>query len=118
MSVAKKIRVLVVDDSAVVRRMITESLSLDPEIEVVGTACDPFVARDKILELNPDVMTLDIEMPRMDGLTFLRIMQQADGEGDGFFDAHAVGFHRDDLGGRGGDEGVSPEFAGLDSVAG
>ncbi|HEV2694317.1 MAG TPA: chemotaxis response regulator protein-glutamate methylesterase [Verrucomicrobiae bacterium] len=76
MSLAKKIRVLVVDDSAVVRRMITESLSLDPEIEVVGTACDPFVARDKILELNPDVMTLDIEMPRMDGLTFLRILQQ------------------------------------------
>ena len=76
MSVNKKIRVLVVDDSAVVRRMITEALSLDPEIEVVGTACDPFVARDKILELNPDVMTLDIEMPRMDGLTFLRILQQ------------------------------------------
>ena len=64
------------DDSAVVRRMISEALSLDPEIEVVGTACDPFVARDRILELNPDVMTLDIEMPRMDGLTFLRILQQ------------------------------------------
>jgi len=76
MSISKKIRVLVVDDSAVVRRMITEALSLDPEIEVVGTACDPFVARDKILELDPDVMTLDIEMPRMDGLTFLRILQQ------------------------------------------
>jgi two-component system chemotaxis response regulator CheB len=76
MSDRKKIRVLVVDDSAVVRRMITEALSLDPEIEVVGTACDPFAARDKILELDPDVMTLDIEMPRMDGLTFLRILQQ------------------------------------------
>ena len=76
MSVARKIRVLVVDDSAVVRRMITEALSQDSEIEVVGTACDPFVARDKILELNPDVLTLDIEMPRMDGLTFLRILQQ------------------------------------------
>ncbi|MDR3459034.1 MAG: chemotaxis response regulator protein-glutamate methylesterase [Verrucomicrobiae bacterium] len=76
MSAVKKIRVLVVDDSAVVRRMITESLSLDPEIEVIGTACDPFVARERILELNPDVMTLDIEMPRMDGLTFLRILQQ------------------------------------------
>ena len=48
----------------------------DPEIEVVGTACDPYVARDKILELNPDVLTLDIEMPRMDGLTFLKILQQ------------------------------------------
>ncbi len=76
MSIAKKIRVLVVDDSAVVRKMITDALSQDPEIEVVGTACDPFVARDKILELSPDVMTLDIEMPRMDGLTFLRILQQ------------------------------------------
>ncbi|HTB84806.1 MAG TPA: chemotaxis response regulator protein-glutamate methylesterase [Candidatus Sulfotelmatobacter sp.] len=72
----RKIRVLVVDDSAVVRKMISEALSFDPEIEVVGTACDPFVAREKILELNPDVMTLDIEMPRMDGLTFLRILQQ------------------------------------------
>jgi two-component system, chemotaxis family, protein-glutamate methylesterase/glutaminase len=72
----KKIRVLVVDDSALVRRMITDTLSLDPEIEVVGTAADPYDARDKILELNPDVLTLDIEMPRMDGLTFLRILHQ------------------------------------------
>ena len=71
-----KIRVLVVDDSAVVRRMISDALSADPEIEVVGTACDPYVARDKILELNPHVLTLDIEMPRMDGMTFLRILQQ------------------------------------------
>jgi two-component system chemotaxis response regulator CheB len=71
-----KIRVLVVDDSAVVRRMISDALGADPEIEVVGTACDPYVARDKILELNPHVLTLDIEMPRMDGLTFLRILQQ------------------------------------------
>jgi two-component system chemotaxis response regulator CheB len=76
MNLNRKIRVLVVDDSAVVRKMISEALSLDPEIEVVGTACDPYVAREKILELNPDVMTLDIEMPRMDGLTFLRILQQ------------------------------------------
>ena len=73
---AKKIRVLVVDDSAVVRRMISDALGADPGIEVVGTACDPYVARDKILELNPDVLTLDIEMPRMDGLTFLKILQQ------------------------------------------
>lgn len=72
----RKIKVLVVDDSAVVRRTIAEALSRDPEIEVVGTACDPYVARDKILELQPDVLTLDIEMPRMDGLTFLRILQQ------------------------------------------
>ena len=76
MNPAKKIRVLVVDDSAVVRRMISDALGADPEIEVVGTACDPYVARDKILELNPDVLTLDIEMPRMDGLTFLKILQQ------------------------------------------
>jgi len=76
MKPSKKIRVLVVDDSAVVRRMIADTLGQDPEIEVVGTAADPYVARDKILELNPDVLTLDIEMPRMDGLTFLRILQQ------------------------------------------
>lgn len=76
MIATKKIRVLVVDDSAVVRRAIAEALANDPEIEVVGTACDPYVARDKILELNPDVLTLDIEMPRMDGITFLRILQK------------------------------------------
>jgi len=72
----KRIRVLVVDDSAVVRRMISETLERDPEIEVVGTAADPYVARDKILALNPDVLTLDIDMPRMDGLTFLGVLQQ------------------------------------------
>jgi two-component system chemotaxis response regulator CheB len=76
MSIQGKIRVLVVDDSAVVRRMISDALKQDPEIEVVGTACDPYVARDMILELQPDVLTLDIEMPRMDGLTFLKILQQ------------------------------------------
>jgi len=71
-----KIRVLIIDDSAVVRRMATEALSADPEIEVVGTAIDPFAARDKIKDLDPDVITLDIEMPRMDGLTFLEILMQ------------------------------------------
>src|SRR5579872_5512784 len=76
MSTMKRIRVLVVDDSAVVRRMISEALGQDPEIEVVGTACDPYVARDLILQLEPDVLTLDIEMPRMDGLTFLKILQE------------------------------------------
>jgi two-component system, chemotaxis family, protein-glutamate methylesterase/glutaminase len=76
MNPARKIKVLVVDDSAVVRKMITESLSHDPQIEVVGTAPDPYVGREKILELNPDVLTLDIEMPRMDGITFLKILQQ------------------------------------------
>jgi len=65
-------RVLIVDDSAVVRQIFRQELSKDPDIEVVGTAPDPYVARDKILKLNPDVVSLDIEMPRMDGLTFLR----------------------------------------------
>jgi two-component system chemotaxis response regulator CheB len=68
----KKIRVLVVDDSAVVREIFSRELSRDDEIEVVGTAPDPYVARDKIVLLKPDVITLDIEMPRMDGITFLR----------------------------------------------
>ncbi|WP_028314302.1 protein-glutamate methylesterase/protein-glutamine glutaminase [Desulfatibacillum aliphaticivorans] len=66
------IRVLVVDDSAVVRKIFTEALSKEPGIEVVGTAPDPYVARDKIVSLKPDVITLDVEMPRMDGITFLR----------------------------------------------
>jgi two-component system, chemotaxis family, protein-glutamate methylesterase/glutaminase len=68
----RKIRVLIVDDSAIVRRILTECLASEPDIEVVGTAVDPYVARDLILSLAPDVLTLDIEMPRMDGLTFLR----------------------------------------------
>jgi two-component system chemotaxis response regulator CheB len=66
------IRVLIVDDSALMRSLLTELLSSDPELEVVGSARDPYVARDKIKELEPDVLTLDVEMPRMDGLTFLR----------------------------------------------
>ena len=67
-----KIKVLIVDDSAIVRKVLTEALSGEADIEVVGTAPDPFVARDKILSLQPDVLTLDIEMPRMDGVTFLK----------------------------------------------
>lgn len=66
------IRVLVVDDSAIVRKILTEKLAAVPDIEVVGAAPDPYVARDKVVALNPDVLTLDIEMPRMDGLSFLR----------------------------------------------
>jgi two-component system chemotaxis response regulator CheB len=66
------IRVLIVDDSAIVRKIFSEQLSREPDIEVVGTAPDPYVARDKIVKLKPDVVTLDVEMPRMDGLTFLR----------------------------------------------
>ena len=73
---SRRIRVLIVDDSAVVRKLVTDALRLDPEIEVVGTAIDPYIARDKIKELRPDVLTLDLEMPRMDGLTFLRILME------------------------------------------
>jgi len=69
---ARKVRVLVVDDSAVVRNVFSQELARDPGIEVVGSAPDPFVARDLLLEKQPDVITLDLEMPRMDGITFLR----------------------------------------------
>ena len=72
----ERIRVLIVDDSALVRKSITDALSQDPEIEVVGAACDPYVAREKILRFDPDVLTLDMEMPRMDGLTFLKILMR------------------------------------------
>ena len=65
------IKVLIVDDSAVVRKILTDELSLHRDIEVIGTAVNPYVARDKIVKLRPDVITLDIEMPKMDGLTFL-----------------------------------------------
>jgi len=65
------IRVLIVDDSAVVRKVMTDELSSYNDIEIVGTAVDPYMARDKIVELRPDVITLDLEMPRMDGLSFL-----------------------------------------------
>ena len=67
-----KIRVLVVDDSALMRKLLTELLNSDPGIEVVGSAMDAYVARDRIKKLDPDVLTLDIEMPKMDGLSFLR----------------------------------------------
>ena len=66
------VRVLIVDDSAVMRQMLSSMLSADPEIEVVGTASDPHIARERIKALNPDVISLDVEMPHMDGLTFLR----------------------------------------------
>ncbi|MGD0282052.1 MAG: response regulator, partial [Dissulfurispiraceae bacterium] len=73
----KKIRVLIVDDSAVVRQTLSAILSSDPQIEVMATAADPFIAADRIAEEVPDVITLDVEMPRMDGVTFLhKIMSQ------------------------------------------
>jgi len=68
----RPVRVLVIDDSALVRKLMTELLAGDPGIEVVGAAADPFIAREKIKQLAPDVLTLDVEMPRMDGLTFLQ----------------------------------------------
>lgn len=68
----RRIKVLIVDDSALVRRILSEILATDPEVEVVGTASDAYMARDKIKQLNPDVLTLDVEMPKMDGVTFLR----------------------------------------------
>jgi len=69
---AKPIRVLVIDDSALVRDILTKGLEMDPGITVVGSASDPYIARDKIVKLKPDVLTLDVEMPRMDGVEFLR----------------------------------------------
>lgn len=74
--IGKKIKVLVVDDSLVNRKMVSEILRADPDLEVVGTATDPYMARDKILELEPDVMVLDTEMPKMDGITFLKILMR------------------------------------------
>ncbi len=68
----KQIKVLIVDDSAIVRKIFSQELSKHADICVIGVAPDPFVARDKIVNLKPDVITLDIEMPRMDGLSFLR----------------------------------------------
>jgi two-component system chemotaxis response regulator CheB len=69
---SKKIRVLIIDDSATVRQTLAAVLNADPEIEVIGVACDPFVAAQRIRDEIPDVITLDVEMPRMDGITFLR----------------------------------------------
>ncbi|MDG5816638.1 chemotaxis response regulator protein-glutamate methylesterase [Chitinispirillales bacterium ANBcel5] len=70
------IKVIVIDDSAIVRQVLARELSKAPDIEVVATAADPYIARDKIVACKPDVLTLDIEMPRMDGLTFLRKIMQ------------------------------------------
>ncbi len=72
----RKIRVLLVDDSAIVRQVFSRELSKEKDIDIVGMAPDPYVARDKIVKLNPDVLVLDIEMPRMDGITFLKKLMQ------------------------------------------
>lgn len=77
MRTQRKIKVLVVDDSLMFREIIAKNIALDPSIEVVGTAADPYMARDKIIEFQPDVMTLDVEMPKMNGIEFLkRLMPQ------------------------------------------
>jgi two-component system, chemotaxis family, protein-glutamate methylesterase/glutaminase len=73
---SRRIKVLIVDDSAIVRKMLGDALRNEPDMEVVGGAPDPFIARDLILQHKPDVVTLDIEMPRMDGLTFLRRLME------------------------------------------
>lgn len=72
----RKVRVLIVDDSAFVRKLAADALAADDGIEVVGMAGDPYEARDRIRELQPDVITLDLEMPKMDGLTFLRLLME------------------------------------------
>lgn len=72
MTETNKIKVLVVDDSAVIRQLLTQIINSQPDMEVVGTASDPYIARERIKALSPDVLTLDVEMPRMDGITFLR----------------------------------------------
>ena len=76
METKRKIKVLIVDDSALVRRILSDCLASQPDLEVVGAAADPFIAQDMITALKPDVLTLDIEMPRMDGLTFLKKLMQ------------------------------------------
>ncbi|MBF0442441.1 MAG: chemotaxis response regulator protein-glutamate methylesterase [Oligoflexales bacterium] len=74
---SKKIRLLIVEDSPMMRYILTQGLSKDPEIEVISTASDPYAARDKIIEFRPDVLTLDVEMPKMDGISFLeKLMPQ------------------------------------------
>ena len=72
-----KIKVLIVDDSAIARQVLAKALASDPDIEVVGSAPDPYIARDKIIQLKPDVISLDVEMPRMDGVTFLRKLMKS-----------------------------------------
>jgi two-component system, chemotaxis family, protein-glutamate methylesterase/glutaminase len=76
-AISTKTKILIVDDSAIVRKILSQQLSLCPEIEVVGTAPDPYIARDKIISLQPDVLILDVEMPRMDGITFLQKLMKA-----------------------------------------
>jgi two-component system, chemotaxis family, protein-glutamate methylesterase/glutaminase len=76
MSTQPRTRVLLVDDSAVVRKLLGDALRKHDDIEVIGGAADPYIARDMILQYNPDVITLDIEMPRMDGLSFLRKLME------------------------------------------
>ena len=75
-SVLEPTRVLIVDDSAIVRKMLADALRGEPDIEVIGGAADPYIARDMIVQHRPTLVTLDIEMPRMDGLTFLRKLMQ------------------------------------------
>ena len=76
MAATRKARVLIVDDSAIVRKLLADAIRNEPDMEVVGVASDPYMARDLVVQYSPDVLTLDIEMPRMDGLTFLRKLME------------------------------------------
>jgi CheY-like chemotaxis protein len=91
----RKIKVLIIDDSAIVRKLLAEALAGEADIEVVGTAPDPYVARDKILSLRPDVLTLDVEMPRMDGITFLKKLMRFPSHAGGSDQFPGAGFQQD-----------------------
>ena len=92
MTAKPKIKVLIIDDSAVVRTMLSDMLGRDPQIEVVGTAHDAYMAREKIKKLKPDVLTLDVEMPKMDGVTFLRVKDDKITYQGDYYDGYA--FHK------------------------
>ena len=95
----KQIKVLIVDDSAIVRKIFSQELSKYADILVVGVAPDPYVARDKIVNLKPDVITLDIEMPRMDGLSFLRKVDEVSSNTDNYRELTFAGQQRNGPGG-------------------
>ena len=112
-----KIRVLVVDDSAIVRKLLTQALDAEPDMEVVGTAPDPYVARDKILSLKPDVLTLDIEMPRKSGLEVLREIRARSDKKSGTpliaLTAYVMQEHREKIDAAGADGLISKPISGI-----
>jgi chemotaxis response regulator CheB len=102
---ARKIRVLIIDDSATVRQTLSAVLESDPQIEVIGVASDPFVAAKRIRDDIPDVITLDVEMPRMDGITFLRKLMSQRSDPGGHVLVADRGRVRDPAAGPGGRRG-------------